>query len=86
MHALTRVNSEEKEQDKLQMMEIYAEAIHCEQVDAAKEYVKKVFACLRQEGVLDALRDEYASQKLCHSQLGNDYVCFCCFRYTHLAD
>lgn len=77
VHALPRVSSEEKERGKLQMMEIYAEAINCKQADAAKEYVKKIFVCLRRGQVYDAPHNEYALQRLCHSPLGNDYVCFC---------
>ena len=77
VHAIPETSSEKKEQGKLQMMEIYTEAINCKQVETAKEYVKKVFACLKQGRAYDALRNEYASQKLCHSPLGNDYTCFC---------
>ena len=77
VHALLRVNSEQKEQGKLQMMELYAQATHCKQINTAKEYVKKVFECLRQEKALGILHNQYISQKLCHSPLGNDYICFC---------
>ena len=76
-HALLQVTSMEKEHGKLQMMEIYAEAIGCKRADAAKEYIKKVFTHLRRRETWDAVRYEYASQKLCHSPLGNDYVCYC---------
>jgi len=77
VHALPRISSEQEEQGKLQMIEIYADAIRCKQVDIAKEYVKKVFDCLRRGAAWDALLNEYALQKLCHSPLGNDYICFC---------
>lgn len=76
-HSQLRVTSEEKEQGKLKMMEIYAEAIGCNQLFAAQEYVRKVFERLRQGTIWDELRSEYTSQKLCHSPLGNDYLCFC---------
>ena len=76
-HALLRVSSEEKEQGKLQMMEIYAKAVNCKQVDIAKGFVKKAFLCLRQGTALNALCDEYAKQKSCHAPNGNDYMCFC---------
>lgn len=76
-HALPRVSSEEKEQGKLQMMEIYAEAINCKQAETAKEYVKKIFECLKRGIIWDALRNECVLQKLCYSPLGNDYTCFC---------
>ncbi|MDP3769353.1 MAG: hypothetical protein Q8R40_00225 [bacterium] len=77
VHALPRVSSEQKERGKLQMMELYAEAIHCKQINIAKEYVKKVFECLRQEKTWGIFHNEYVSQKMCHSPLGNDYICFC---------
>ena len=41
VHALPQVSSQEKEEGKLQMMEIYTEAIGCKQVDIAKEYVRR---------------------------------------------
>lgn len=77
VHSFPQVSSEQKEQGKLQMMEIYAEAIDCKQADAAKEFVKKAFSHMKQKLELDDIREEYASQKLCHSPLGNDYMCFC---------
>ena len=76
-HVLPRVSSEEQEYGKRQMMEIYAEAINCQKVGVAKEFVRRAFSCLRQGETLDELKKEYASQKLCHSSLGNDYICFC---------
>lgn len=77
VHSLPSVNSEEKERGKLQMMEIYAEAVNCMQVDTAKDFVTKAFSRMRQGKTLDALCEEYALQKLCHSSLGNNYICFC---------
>lgn len=77
VHALPRISSEEKEQGKSQMMEIYAEGVDCRQATSAKEFVRKAFLCMRRRETLDALRQEYAFQKLCHSSLGNDYLCFC---------
>lgn len=77
VHALPQNSSAEKEQGKLQMMEIYAEAVNCKQTDAAKEFIQKYFSCVKTITDLDALREEYASQKLCHSPLGNNYMCFC---------
>ena len=77
VHSLPQVSSEEKEQGKLQMMEIYAEATNCIRVNTAKEFVTKVFSCMRQGKTLDTLCEEYATQKLCHSSLGNNYICFC---------
>lgn len=77
VHALPQNSSEEKEQGKLQMMEIYAEAINCVRVNIAKEFITKAFSCMRRDMTLDVLCEEYASQKLCHSPLGNNYVCFC---------
>lgn len=77
VHAFPQTNLEEREHGKLQMTEIYAEAISCKQVGAAKEFVKKAFSCMKRGLVLNEIRDEYASQKLCHSPNGNDYVCFC---------
>lgn len=77
VHALMQISSEEKKQGKLQMMEIYAETINCKQADVAKEFVEKIFLCMRQGTMLDTLRNEYALQKSCHSPDGNDYMCFC---------
>lgn len=76
-HAIPRASSEEKEQGKLLMMEIYAEAVNCKQLGVAQEYVRKVFICLRSGYSLTSLPAAYASRKLCHSPAGNDYVCFC---------
>ena len=76
-HALSKFSLEEREQGKLQMMEIYAKVIQCQQVEAAKEYAKKIFACLREGSIWSAVHDEYASRRLCHSPLGNDFMCFC---------
>jgi len=77
VHELPQTNAEEREQGKLQMMGVYAEAINCKQATTAKEFVRKIFLCMKQGGTLDTLREEYASQKLCHSPAGNDYLCFC---------
>src|SRR3989344_3950078 len=77
VHSLPKNSSEEEEQGKLQMMEIYAEAIGCTQVNTSKEFVAKAFSCMRQGETLDLLQKENALQKLCHSPLGNNYVCFC---------
>lgn len=77
VHSLPQVSSEEKEQGKLQMMEIYAEAINCGRVNTAKDFIIGVFALMRRGEALDTLRDEYASKKFCHSSLGNNYICFC---------
>lgn len=76
-HSFSRISSEEKEQGKLKMMEIYAEAVCCKHADSAREFVKEIFVCLRQERTLGELRSKYALQKLCHSPLGNNYICFC---------
>jgi len=76
-HSLPQNTSEEKEIGKLQMMEIYAEAVECRQVETAKEFVKKVFTCLREGKPWETMINEYASQRLCHSPVGNDYMCFC---------
>ncbi|OGF49503.1 hypothetical protein A2W40_03860 [Candidatus Giovannonibacteria bacterium RIFCSPHIGHO2_01_45_12] len=77
VHSLPQVSSEEKERGKLQMMEIYAEAINCTRLDTAKDFVKKAFSLIRRGETLDTLCEEYASRKLCHSSLGNNYICFC---------
>ena len=77
VHTLPQNNSEEKEHSKLQMMGIYAEATNCQKVNNAKEFIRNAFSRMRLGGTLDELRKEYASQKLCHSPLGNDYTCFC---------
>lgn len=77
VHDLPRINFEEKERGKIQMMEIYAEAIRCNQVGAAREYVREVFTCLRQQQPYDTLHDAYTSKKRCHSPAGNNYLCFC---------
>ena len=77
VHSLPRVSSEEKEQGKLQMMEIYTEAINCTRLDSAKDFIEKAFSLMRRGETLDMLCEEYALQKLCHSSLGNNYKCFC---------
>lgn len=77
IHALPQTNLDEREHGKLRMIEVYAEAVGCKQTDMAKEFVRKAFLCLRQELKLTGIRGEYISQKLCHSPIGNDYVCFC---------
>ena len=77
VHALPKRNSEDRENSKLRMMAIYAETIHCKQIDIAREFVKKVFANLRQGMTRDVLIKEYSAQRLCHSPVGNDYLCFC---------
>lgn len=76
-HSQLRNTSEEKEQGKLKMMEIYAQAIGCNQLAAAQEYVRKVFEHLRQNEAWDELRHEYILNEWCHSPSGNDYLCFC---------
>ncbi len=77
VHSLPQNSSEEKEQGKLLMMEIYTEAVSCGQVNTAKDFVVSVFSHTRQGEAFDALRQEYVLQKSCHSPLGNDYMCFC---------
>lgn len=77
VHSLSQKSSEEKEHGKLQMMKIYSEAVNCTQLNTAKDFITSAFSRMRQSETLDALREEYASQKLCHSPLGNDYMCFC---------
>lgn len=81
-HALPRASLEEKERGKLKMMEIYAEAVDCKNINSAKEWVRTVFECLRQRVAWDLLRNQYAKQKLCHSPSGNDYMCFCWVRFS----
>ena len=77
VHSLPKNTPAEKEQGKLAMMEIYAAVTDCKQIDFAKEFIRKYFARVKTQEDLDALRVEYADQKLCHSPLGNDYMCFC---------
>ena len=62
VHALSTITSEEEEQGKLRMMEIYSEAVGCGQVDSAKEFVVEVFKRLRQQSDWADLRDEYTAQ------------------------
>ena len=76
-HALPQSNEEERERGKLQMMEIYTEAIGCSNVTVAQDFTREVFSCMKRGVGLDAIRTEYSSKKLCHSPLGNDYLCFC---------
>jgi len=85
-HALPRVSSTEHEQGKMQMMEIYAEAVGCRQIGTAKMFVREVFSRLRQgspkqgmpiDSFLNELSEEYALNKWCHAPAGNNYMCFC---------
>lgn len=80
-HAVPRNNLEEYEQGKLAMMEIYAEAIGCGQMETAKKFVQEVYARARKgvplKDFLDALSGEYISKKWCHAPAGNNYMCFC---------
>lgn len=80
-HTLPRVNSEEKEEGKLRMMEIYAEAVGCRQAEAAKDFVREVFANMRKgmslDDFVDRLSEEYIFEKRCHAPAGNNYLCFC---------
>ncbi|OHA06355.1 MAG: hypothetical protein A3A28_04805 [Candidatus Sungbacteria bacterium RIFCSPLOWO2_01_FULL_47_32] len=77
VHAIPQISVDERKQGKIKMMELYTEAVGCKRVDEAKEFVEKVFACMKRGAGLEHIHDEYATKKLCHSPLGNDYVCFC---------
>ena len=77
VHTLSQTDVDERKIGKLKMMEIYAEVVICKQMNTAKEFVEKVFILMKQGTVLDTLCNECVVQKLCHSPLGNDYVCFC---------
>lgn len=77
VHALPQSSQEEREQGKLQMMEIYAEAISCKQVETAKAFITRAFVCMKQGSEIKIESAEYLSQKKCHAPLGNNFVCFC---------
>lgn len=76
-HSVPQNTPAEKEQGKLEMMEIYVEVTSCKQVESAKEFIRKFFVQVKPKEGLEALRVEFAAKKLCHSPAGNDYMCFC---------
>lgn len=83
----------QREQNKMLLMKIYADAIGCKKGEESKQVIADIFGLIKREFTtwsewqsssatqhfeeIVRICEPYQEKKICHSPKGNNYVCYC---------